>query len=113
MPAWPRCDTSRSTNPEFAHENQMIDKTINDSAFSTLSAGQTRELSVRIVEQVGADMKHHPNDVDGQIPIEIKMAGKDSEYASKKCDADRRQSELREKFRKLETKFAVKIKIEN
>src|SRR4051812_24683733 len=70
-----------------ARENQMIDKAINDSSFSTLSAGQARKLSVRVVEQVGANMKRHPDDVDCQIPIEIEMAGNDSDYAAKKGDS--------------------------
>src|SRR2546423_6902640 len=96
-----------------AGEDQMIDKAINDSAFSTLSAGQTCKLTVRVVEQIGADMKRHPGDVDCQIPIEIKMAGNDSEYAAKKRDPDRRHSELCEKLRELETKLAIKVKIED
>src|SRR6266404_4761007 len=41
------------------------------------------------------------------------MAGNDPKKSAKKCDPNRRHSELRENLRELETNFAIKVKIED
>jgi hypothetical protein len=65
-----------------AREDQVIDQTIDDSSLSTLPAGQARELPVRVVQQIGENMKRHAGNVRRQVLIKIEMPGDDPENAA-------------------------------
>src|SRR5215475_10240405 len=91
----------------------MIDQTIDDPSVTTLPAGQARELPIRVVQQIGENMKRHAGNVRREVLIKIEMAGDDPKNAAEKRDPDRRHSEFGKKSRELKTKLAIKIKIKN
>src|SRR6266581_3567655 len=91
----------------------MVDHTVDDAALAAGPPGQTRELTVGIVERIRADVKDHPDNVRSEVAIKIKVPGNDSEDTAQKRDRHRRRAQLREKLCKLEPNLSIEIQIEN
>ena len=45
-------------------KDQVVGNAIDDTALAAFAMGQTRELAVRVVERIRANMEHHPHHVD-------------------------------------------------
>src|SRR5437660_2067417 len=95
------------------HKHQMVGDTINDAAVAAFPARHARELTVSVVERIGTDMQHHPDHVDADIAVKIKMSRQDSADAGQKAHSRRRQAEPREKPSQPESYRPVKMNIEN
>src|SRR4030095_10871288 len=81
-----------------ADEDQVVGNAVNDTAFAAFPMRQTRELPVRVVESIRANMEHHPGNVDAQITIEIKVSRNDAKDAGQQAYARRRHLETRKKL---------------
>ena len=60
-----------------AKEHQMIGNAVYDTTLATFSVGKARELAIRIVKHIGADVQHHADNVHAQITIIIKVSRND------------------------------------
>ena len=76
----------------------MIGNAVNDAAFATFPASQPRKLTIRIIERIREDMKHHARDVDAEITVKIKMSGNDTAETRQQADTRGRHLETREEF---------------
>src|SRR6266480_3769760 len=74
---------------------------------------QARELTVRIVECIGANLKRHPQDVNAQNPIVIKVSRDDAAEPSQPGHPCRCHFELLEKVSQPKPYWSIKIEIEN
>src|SRR5262249_2834840 len=75
--------------------------------------GYRRKRSVRVIESIREDMKHHARDVDGEIAVKIEMPCHDAAKTRQQTDTRRRHLELREKFGQSKSQRPVKIKVES
>ena len=96
-----------------ARESQMIGNAVNDAAFATFPASQPRKLTIRIIERIREDMKHHARDVDAEITVKIKMSGNDAADTGEQGHSSRRHVQLREKLGQPKSYRPVKAEIEN
>ena len=55
-------------------ENNVIDKTVDDTALAARFAGHAGQLAIGIVERICENMERHANDVQAQISIIIEMS---------------------------------------
>ena len=58
--------------------DQVVGNAVNDAALAAFPMRQTRELPIRVIESIRANMEHHAGNVDAQITIEIKMPRDDA-----------------------------------
>src|SRR6266496_4075297 len=54
--------TKRQMNVN-AYENKVVGDAVNNAAIPVFPVSQTRELTIRIVKRIGANMKRHADDV--------------------------------------------------
>ena len=47
-----------------ADEDQMVGDAVNDTSLAALPMRQTRELSIRVIECIRANVERHPDNVD-------------------------------------------------
>ena len=95
------------------HEHQMVGDAVDNAPFAAFSLSQTRELTIRVVERIRANMEHHAYDVDAQITIIIKMSRNDAADTAQQCHSRGRHLESREKLGEPEPQRPVKIQIED
>ena len=96
-----------------AHKDQMVGNAVNDAALAAFPARQARELAIRIVECVRADMEHHASDVDAQIAIVIKMPRDDTADAGQQRHSRRRHFEMCKKLGQPKSYGPIKVQVEN
>jgi hypothetical protein len=96
-----------------AQPNNMIDDRIENSPGPALLIGEASELTIRVIENIRHDVEKHSGQIEGQLLIEIKMAGDDAEHSADDSDRRRREIQSRKKFRQTETDPPIKEKIDN
>ena len=96
-----------------AQPNNMIDNWIENSSGPALLIRQASELAIRVIENVGNNVKGHSHEIDDKSAIEIKMAGDDAEYSADETNCGRREIEPRKKLRQTETDPPIEEKIDN
>ena len=94
-------------------EHQMIGDAVNNASFASFPLSQPRELPVRIVERICANMEYHADDVDAQISIVVKVSRDNTADSAEHCHSGRRHLELLEKLGQPQPDWPVKIQIEN
>src|SRR5262249_59790405 len=75
--------------------------------------GYRRKRSVRVIESIREDMKHHARDVDGEVAVKIKMPSHDAAKTRQQTDTRRRDLEMREKFGQSKSQRPVEINVES
>jgi hypothetical protein len=93
-------------------KDQVIGNTVNDAALAAFPMRQSRELSVRVIECIRANMEHHSRDVDAQVAIEVKVPCDDAKDAGQQTYACRRHPEPRKNLGQPKPYWPVEIKIE-
>ena len=104
------------TQPEMdvdAQPNDMIDNRIENSSGPALLIRQTRELAIRVIENVRDDVEKHSDQIDGKGLIKIKMTGDDTEDSADERDCRWREIQPRRKLRQPKADTSVKRKIDN
>ena len=96
-----------------AREHHVVGDAVNDAPFAALPSRQTRELTVRVIQRIGANMQHHAHDVDAQIPIKIKVPRNHAANAGQQAHSRGRYLESREKLGQPKPYWPVKIEVEN
>jgi hypothetical protein len=96
-----------------AQPNNMIDNRIENPSGPALLIRQASELAIRVIENIGNNVKGHSHEIDGKSPIKIKMAGDDAEYSADETNCGRREIQSRKKLRQTETDSPIEEKIDN
>jgi hypothetical protein len=96
-----------------AHKHQMVGQAVNDTTFAAFPTRQTRELTIRVVEHIRANVEHHAYHVDAQITVVIKVSRNDAADAGQQRYSRWRQPELREKLSQAKSYRPVKVQVEN
>src|SRR5262249_795764 len=96
-----------------ADEDQVVGNAVNDTTLPAFPMRQTRKLAVRVIECIRANMEHHPDNVDAQITIEIKVSGNDAKDAGQHAHGHRRHLQPRENSSEAKPYGPVKMKIED
>ena len=104
--------TQREMNVN-AEPNNMIDNRIENPSGPASLIRQARQLTIRVIENIGHDVEKHPGQIDGNSLIEIKMPGDDPEHSADEGDRRRREIQARKEFCQTETDPPIKEKIDN
>lgn len=96
-----------------AYKDQVVGNAVNDTALAAFPMRQTRELPIRVVERIRANMEHHPRNVDAQIAIVIKVSCNDANDARQQAYCRGRHFEPRKKLGQPKPYWPVEIEIEN
>src|SRR6266576_4327429 len=95
------------------HKHQMVGQAVNDAAFAAFPTRQTRELTIRVVERIRANVERHTDHVDAQITVVIKVARNDAADARQQRHGRRRHFEMCEKLGQPKSYRPVKVQVEN
>ena len=93
-----------------ADKDQVIGNAVNDAALAAFLMRQARELPVRVIECIRANMEHHSHNVDAQVTIVVKVPRNDAKDAGQQTYARRRHLEPREKPGPAKTLLACRNK---
>src|SRR6059058_1341478 len=93
-------------------ETKMVGNTVNDAALPAFPVSQACELTICVVEGIGANLKRHADNVDAQVAIIVKVSRDNSEEASEKSHICRCHLEPLEKLSQTKPYWAEKIEIE-
>src|SRR5215472_11624263 len=96
-----------------AYKYQVIGNTVDDTAFTGVTVSQPRELTIRVIQRVAANMEHHADDVETQIAVVVKVSCDDATETGQQRHSRRRHLEFREELGQPKSYRPVKIHIEN
>ena len=96
-----------------ADKDKVVGNAVNDTTLATFPMREARELAIRIIKRICANMEHHPHNVDAQIAIVIKVACNDTNDAGQQAHGRGRHFQPCKKLGQPKPYWPVETKIQD